>query len=77
MTTTSEHPLDRPDRSLDRLSEPDPDRVGAERREQRREDAPVLQGPERRDIQLGDPAGQREHPVPPVHPEGAELAAEL
>ena len=34
------------------------DRLRAERREQRRIDAPVLQGPKRRDVQSRDPAGQ-------------------
>jgi hypothetical protein len=39
------------------------DRVGAERRKQRAHHAAVLQGAEHAEVQLGDAAGQHEHPL--------------
>ena len=45
------------------------DRLRPERREQWTEHGTVLERPERRDAQLGDPAGEHEHPLAGLDPE--------
>ena len=52
------------------------DRLRPERREQRTEDAAVLERPERRHVQLGNPAREHEHALAAPYPQRVEHARE-
>jgi len=52
--------------------DPGGDRLGTERREQRRHHGAVAQRAQHRDVQLGDAPGQHEHPIAVAHAEGGE-----
>lgn len=56
--------------------EPLPHGLGTERREQRRDHTARLQRPEHRDVEVRDPAQQREHPLTLAHAEVAQHRSE-